>query len=197
MHTTQQNGFTLIEVLVSVFVLALGVIGIAGMQLTAMRNSQQSNYQTVAVQLASELADNMRSNAAVMKKDDSDNPFLFSYDSASGSNPDEPGSKCYTTTNCDADALAKFDIYEWSLRLKGMLPNGRVKVCRDKQPVTGGTLTWDCTAPLSGGVNSPMVIKVGWQVKGASKEDKSYLDSSGKLIPAVAITVESYSNPKQ
>ncbi|MFD2273251.1 type IV pilus modification protein PilV [Undibacterium arcticum] len=53
----QQGGFTLIEVLISVFVLALGVIGAAGMQLVAMRTGQQSGAQSLAVQLATEMAD--------------------------------------------------------------------------------------------------------------------------------------------
>jgi len=56
----EHNGFSLIEVLIAVFVLALGVIGVAGMQLTAMRTSQQSAFQTTAVELPAEMADKMR-----------------------------------------------------------------------------------------------------------------------------------------
>ncbi|MBS1187168.1 MAG: pilV [Burkholderiaceae bacterium] len=208
MHTTKQLGFTLVEVLVSIFVLALGVIGVAGMQVMAMRNSQTSNYQTIAVQLATELADNMRSNAAAMNQDDSSNPFIFDYNAATDSAPTAPAKKCYTTTDCSASELAEFDIYLWKLRLTGQikdaggkvvgatgLPGGRVKVCRDKKPYASGSLTWDCTAPLTGGVNSPMVIKVGWQGRGTNPDGSANTD--GSYPPSVAITVESYVNPTQ
>src|SRR5690606_15894095 len=55
-----ENGFSLIEVLVAVFVLAVGVIGAAGMQLAALRTTQQSSFQTRALHLAAEMADYMR-----------------------------------------------------------------------------------------------------------------------------------------
>lgn len=44
-----QSGVTLIEVLVSVLILAVGLLGIAAMQATALRNSQSSFEQTQAV----------------------------------------------------------------------------------------------------------------------------------------------------
>ena len=50
-----EHGFSLIEVLISVFVLAVGVIGAAGMQLTALRTTQQSVFQTKALHLATEM----------------------------------------------------------------------------------------------------------------------------------------------
>jgi prepilin-type N-terminal cleavage/methylation domain-containing protein len=75
MISTQAKGFSLVEVLIAVFVLALGVIGAAGLQLAAVRTSQQSGYQTIAVELANELADKMRSSDAQMKLSDSANVF--------------------------------------------------------------------------------------------------------------------------
>src|SRR2546427_10175686 len=66
MSKSQQTGFTLIEVLISVLVLALGVIGAAGMQLVAMRTGQQSGAQSLAVQPATEMADKMRANGKQM-----------------------------------------------------------------------------------------------------------------------------------
>ena len=73
MKNSQIQGFSLIEVLIAIFVVALGVIGAAGLQLTSIRTSQQSSFKSVAVQLANELADKMRSNDAQMKLSDSSN----------------------------------------------------------------------------------------------------------------------------
>src|SRR5690606_29049477 len=76
MKASTENGFSLIEVLVAVFVLAVGVIGAAGMQLAALRTSQQSSFQTRALHLAAEMADVMRANVGQMKRADAANPYL-------------------------------------------------------------------------------------------------------------------------
>lgn len=184
------TGFSLIEVLVSVFVLALGIIGAAGMQLTALRTNQQSAYQTAAVQLASEFADRMRSNDTQMKRDDGDNPYLgIDYEAASDDAPAMPSTNCYTSS-CSGAELAEFDIYEWKQRLKAALPNGRVVVCRDTEPWDDSKhgFTWDCSAGSAG--NATVVVKVGWQGKNA---DGSLIrDAGNRFPPSVVLTVEPY-----
>ncbi len=113
MHKIRQNGFTLIEVLISVFVLALGVIGAAGMQLVAMRTGQQSGLQTMAVQLATEMADNMRQNAKQMNQDDS-TILIYSVYNRPPIRARYAWQMCYSTAaNCSSAELASFDIYEW------------------------------------------------------------------------------------
>lgn len=56
------DGFTLIEVLVAILVLAVGLLGFALLQTLSVRMSQSSNYRTQATNLATELLDQMRSN---------------------------------------------------------------------------------------------------------------------------------------
>lgn len=184
-------GFTLIEVLVSVFVLALGVIGVAGMQINAMRTSQNSHYQTVSVQMASALSDKMRANASVMNQVDGSNPFIFEFDAADGVSGE--ASACYSS-NCNAAQMAVFDIQEWQTRLSQDLPGARAVVCRDTAPVSDGLLTWACTSS-SAGVNLPMVIKIGWSGRGKNIDGSDNED--GNYPPVVALTVESYVNPEQ
>jgi type IV pilus assembly protein PilV len=58
------RGGTLIEVLVSVLVLAIGMLGAAALQMTAMRNNQ-SNYEHAQMTVLSQgMLDAMRSNLA-------------------------------------------------------------------------------------------------------------------------------------
>lgn len=61
----QQRGFTLIEVLVSIVILAVGLVGIAGLQAQSLRSSQDSYFRTQANTFANDLADRMRANATV------------------------------------------------------------------------------------------------------------------------------------
>jgi type IV pilus assembly protein PilV len=192
MGRLKQAGFSLIQVLISVFVLTLGVIGAAGLQLAALRTSQQSAFQTGALQLASEMADRVRANHMQMRRQDAENPFLaVDYRSASDPAPQAPAALCHTVA-CDSGALAKFDIYEWEKRIKSTLPGGRARICRDSIPwdAAKGTLTWECN-PGAGG-NASLVIKLGWQGKGRNPDGSLIADAGTTFPPSVAIIVEPY-----
>lgn len=183
-----QIGFSLVEVLISVFVLAVGVIGVAGMQLAAMRTSQQSSFQTTAVELAAEIADKMRANDRQMKLADGGNPFLsVDYQSVSGA-PQSAAATCYShNANCSAEELAAFDIYEWEKRLVAALPTSRAKICRDGRPWDSSvkSLSWDCDSS-----SSSIVIKIGWQDR---NPDGSFTVGRGRPFPPiVALTVMPY-----
>ena len=58
----QQNGVTLIEVLVSALVLGIGLLGVAGLQTTSMKNTNSSYERTMSVILTETLVELMRSN---------------------------------------------------------------------------------------------------------------------------------------
>ena len=184
----QENGFSLIEVLIAVLVLALGVIGAAGMQLSALRVSQQSSFQTAAVQLASEIADKMRANDSQMKLNDSRNVFLtVDYQADVHGEPPAPGRLCYAD-DCSGADLARFDIYEWEKRVRSALPGGRVVICRDAAPwdASAESFTWDCKADPT----SSIVVKIGWQEKAP---DGSLVRIAGKqFAPSIAMTVQPY-----
>lgn len=194
MTICRANGFTMIEVLVSVFVLAVGVIGAAGMQLTALRTAQQSTFQTIALQLASETADKMRINYRQMKLADNANLFLnVDYKSAADTPVTAPRVMCYQS-DCNDEELAKFDIYELKTRVKA-LPGGRVRICRDATPWdnAAGAFQWACSAPEASGNNAPLVIKIGWDGKGRSPDGRTKKDAGLSTPPGVAITLASYS----
>lgn len=57
-----QRGTSLIEVLVSVLIMAVGLLGIAAMQATALRNSQSSTERSQAVIGTYAIIDAMRAN---------------------------------------------------------------------------------------------------------------------------------------
>lgn len=59
---TQSAGFTLIEVLVSILVLAIGLLGVAAILLVSLRNAQGSMEQTSGVVQAYAIMDTMRAN---------------------------------------------------------------------------------------------------------------------------------------
>ncbi|MBM2838266.1 MAG: putative Type pilus assembly protein PilV [Deltaproteobacteria bacterium] len=127
------KGFTLIEVLISVFLLSVGLLAVAAMQTTAMTGSTSSNNTTLSTQLAEEMVDRIRVNA--------------------GSTPNIYGN--LNTGNCTGLGLidpALGDCTQWRDRLQSSgLPGatGTVAVVTDspisKTATVTVTVTWGLT----------------------------------------------------
>ena len=150
-------GFTLLEVLVAMFVLAVGVLGAAGTQATSARLRQQAALESDAVALASSLAARMRVNPAQMALPDASNPYLqLDYDAAAGP-PLAPPIQCFGTAACNAAQLAQFDVHELARGVHDAFPDGRILVCRDAG--SAAPPGWTCAAAG----NAPVVVKIGWR----------------------------------
>lgn len=106
------KGFTLIEVLIAVIVLATGLLGFAALQALTLKDSQSSYHRSVATQLAYDIADRMRANHGVAGTYTAIDP------TAATAQAD-----CKTTVGCTPAAIAENDLYEWNLALQ-TLPLG-------------------------------------------------------------------------
>ncbi len=63
---THAGGFSLIEVMIALVVLAFGLLGLALLQTMNLRYTQNANHRTQAVNLGGELIDMIRSNRSEM-----------------------------------------------------------------------------------------------------------------------------------
>ena len=61
-HLRKQRGFSMIEVLVTVLILAIGLLGLAGLQTTALRSNHSALLRSQATVLAYDIADRLRAN---------------------------------------------------------------------------------------------------------------------------------------
>ena len=61
----EQSGFSLLEVLVTLVILSLGILGAAGLQRAALQNGHSALLRAQAAQYAYDMADRMRANRAV------------------------------------------------------------------------------------------------------------------------------------
>ena len=72
------QGFTLLEILVSIVVLSFGLLGMVGIQAMALKSNNDARQQSAAVQLAGELSDMMRGNQVVaLGLTTATNPYLI------------------------------------------------------------------------------------------------------------------------
>ena len=148
-------GFTMVEVLVAVLLLAVGLVGALAMQAHAMRTRQESSLQTEALQAAATLADHIRANAA------QSSAYLgFEFDASDASGVSDAPASC-AGAPCDSGAIARQELEEFRRHLVAVLPQARAVICRDSGTAPGGQLQWPC----SGGADAPVVIKIGWRFR--------------------------------
>lgn len=140
-----QRGFTLIEVLVALFVLAVGVMGAVAAQNVAAQTRHSSALLAAAAQLAGSLADSMAANAVEMALPDSANAYLQA-----------PGAPFVCNSNCAPAEMAAMERDDAAATAARMFSGGQVRVCRD---IPATPLAWSCNAAPG----APLVVKVGWR----------------------------------
>jgi type IV pilus assembly protein PilV len=59
----RRGGFSMIEVLITILVLAIGMLGLAALQATSVRSNQSANFRTQATALGYMIIDRMRANS--------------------------------------------------------------------------------------------------------------------------------------
>lgn len=127
----RQSGFTLLEVLVAMVVLSIGLLGLAGLMASSMRNNQSAYQRTQATWLAYDVIDRMRVNRAVALTERYDIPLATALSTSSG--------------------LAKQDIDDWKATLARALPagDGSVDVTPGTRAVTV-IIQWNDTRGTGG-----------------------------------------------
>lgn len=59
---TEQSGFTLVEVMVTLVIFSVGLLGLAGMQMTGLQSNHSAMMRTIATQQSYDMAERVRSN---------------------------------------------------------------------------------------------------------------------------------------
>ncbi len=111
-----QSGMTLLEVLIALLVLSVGLLGMAGLQLTGMKMTNDSYYRSQATWLAYDIYDRMRANYD--QASNTNNYRISLSDSA------PTGATDCATTTCTAVQMAKYDLASWKDMLAAKLPAG-------------------------------------------------------------------------
>lgn len=181
-----QRGFSMIEILIALFILAVGVLGFAGLQMMSLSSSQEGYLRSQATQLAENLAARMRSNRIFINGNDVANPYItnsvgapfagytrYCSIGAVALNPAPPPVDCNVNV-CTASDVAAFDRTAICAELAAMqIPEGEIGIrCADRDLAAGVPDADACSG------YSRYTIYVGWQPN--LKTDK------GEIIQNVA-----------
>lgn len=108
MTVRKQNGFSLIEVLIALLILAIGLFGMASLMMTSMKSNQSASMRSQASWLAYDMFERMRLNSDIAINSSS---YVTAANAAAPSNPN-----C-KSSGCSATNVAVQDLFEWKTQL--------------------------------------------------------------------------------
>jgi len=132
--TNAVAGFTLLEVLITMFVIAVALLGTAGLQAYAMKVSQSGQLRTEAVILGLDLLERIEAN----------NPGAVAGNYVADPLPTVAPSDCYAVQCTPAD-IATYDLVQFGSLLGATLPSGAATVTR----VAAGANLWTYTIQVN------------------------------------------------
>jgi len=104
-----QAGTTLIEVLVSILVVSVGLLGLAGLFANSLKSTNEGYLYSQVVALTYDMADRIRANPSAI--------------TAYASTPPATLSKDCLRKVCTPAELASYDLYTWKQQLDAVLPS--------------------------------------------------------------------------
>jgi type IV pilus assembly protein PilV len=143
---------TLIEVLIAIVVLAVGLLGIAALQASALTNNSVSYQYTQVATLAQGLVERMRANRSAV--------IAGNYTLTAGGPAPAPSVNCSTSTaNCTPAQTALFDLGVWYQSLSGtQIANVPSGVSSSLTSGSGSVMCGDSTCTTT----SNWIITVYW-----------------------------------
>ena len=133
----RESGFSMVEVLVALVVLAIGLLGIAALYLNSLQSGRTAIYRTQAINLAADLADRIRMNRTAQA----------AYDTAFA-DAEAAVAACETVGGCTDVDLASTDLANWKQEIAQQLPGGEGQVA--------------VTLPVAAGEPANYVVTVRW-----------------------------------
>jgi type IV pilus assembly protein PilV len=111
---SSQSGVALLEALISAIIIAIGLLGLAALQVVTNRQSNHTNYAYLAALQIYDMADRMHANSVGVS--------TGSYNNLSGI----PSSAaiCSGVVSCNPAQLAMYDSAQWNTANAALLPSG-------------------------------------------------------------------------
>jgi type IV pilus assembly protein PilV len=153
-HFKYSRGFSLMEILVTVIVLSIGLLGLAGLQLSSLKYNHSAYLRSQATFLANDIIDRMHANRNIARNGN--------YDIALGASAATPGGSCNgsITDTCTPAEMAILDISDWKTRLAATLPAGDGSISLtagvNDQIMTTVTIQWDDSRGEQAAIQLPM-----------------------------------------
>ena len=146
-----QRGFSMLEVLISMLVIMIGVLGIAGMQMLAINNSENARYEGQATILASGLAAEMQANPGYWAASSTPTTSI-SVTGTTISVVPAYASTCLATT-CSPVQMAYYDLQNFGAAMAGVANIDGTTYNGTALPASSAAI--QCTVPVAATTTAP------------------------------------------
>lgn len=137
-----QAGATLIEVLIAMVVLAVALLGMAGLTSASIKYNQFSRIQATGLSLVNDYAERARANLAGFATYENKVAYNASTRATAATDPSGSVETCEVTaapTNTCGAAVATYDKTQWLLNVTNRLPGGTAYVEAELPAVPAAT----------------------------------------------------------
>lgn len=114
------RGFTLLESMIAIVVVALGILGVLGVQLRTLSDTQTAVRRAQAIRLIEDLAERVRANPSALAPTVLGN-YAQGWGTSTAAIPD-------CTAGCTAPNLARADVLRWKQTVRSTMPLGDAAV---------------------------------------------------------------------
>lgn len=153
----KQNGFSMIEVLVSLLIIGVGMLGLSGLQIASTKGTVNAHSRNIASMLAFDLSERMRANPKGISEGHYKNNVTCST---------KPSKLCDADI-CSPSELAIFDTYEVMCGMSEGSEGGL------KNLLVSGTLSVDCTGGDCSKPKAEHNITIGWSDQELKKNSQT------------------------
>jgi type IV pilus assembly protein PilV len=148
MKRSRAKGITLIEVLISIVVLSIGLLGIAGLQAAATKYKINTRARSAISTLSSDFSDRVRINADVAGSNfatgvTETSLYVLSdnWTTQQSSSLTTPSPNCLSAA-CTTAERAAFDLVTWRQRVRAEMPQGAALISGDRLAGFNLTFMW-------------------------------------------------------
>lgn len=132
------RGVSLIEVLISILLSAIGLLALAGANVASIRYSKMAQYRGTATLLATDIGERMRANKAGLTG------YEVALDFAAQATAPAVDTSClgYLVPQCTPANLATYDLNNWRFLVRKQLPEGSVFITTQPNGVANAADVW-------------------------------------------------------
>jgi type IV pilus assembly protein PilV len=186
-----QTGTTLIEIMVSIIVMAIGILGLASLQMNSLKFQKTASQRSEALQAAYDLGERMRANWPLSSSsnyttekatNEASYTYTTDYSTTVAASHVPPNASCNVAlpaAGCTPVQIAQNDIQDWLRNLNKRLVGGAGYI-----------------SPVAGTTNSSFDVIVMWKEQGytaqddnCKKADNSYVAPAGVRCFKITYTI--------
>ena len=172
------RGYMLIEVLVTVVIFTVGILGVIGLQTVALSSSHLSSLRSEATLLVSDMAERMRSNLGAVNPGGGGTTYADAAPATNACRAIYATSVEAAPATCTPAELAADDLQDWVDQVEQRLRGGAGIVCLDSTPDDGTPGAEDCD-----GSGDVYAVKVWWTERATQTEDATVRRFVGSVRP--------------